>query len=115
MSLLDAANALDALAAGRVPDRTPVMAGALALDRLSRDDRDLVEARIALQLLTVSGPFESNQIGCGKAALLAAAVRRIAAEASAFASDRPHDFAVNRSGGGIERHDQIPVEEPGDH
>jgi hypothetical protein len=85
MSLLDAADALDILAAGRVPDRDPVIAGAQALESLhwqGQMDRDLEDARVALQLLAISGPLESNQIGRRRAALLADVVRRFATEVS---------------------------------
>jgi len=80
MSLLDAAHALEDLAAGRVPDRAQLIAGALAVDTLykkGQTDRDLEDALIALQLLAIGSPFESHQLGRARASVLADELRRV--------------------------------------
>jgi hypothetical protein len=78
VALLDAALALDDLAAGRAPDRARLLAGALALDTLRRSgnpDRDLLDAVAALETLTTGGTLDLNETGRARAVALATAVR----------------------------------------
>lgn len=88
MTLLDAALALDDLAAGRVPDRPRLLAGALALDTLrlkGAADRDLLDAGAGLQILATGGVLDLDTQGRSRAAQLAAAIRRLPGTASANA------------------------------
>jgi len=80
--LLDAAAVLDDQAAGRLPDRTRVRAGALALDTLCREevvDLDILEAAAELQTLAEGRAPDLDETGRARAAHLAAAVRNAAA------------------------------------
>lgn len=79
MTLLDAAYCLDELAAGRIPDRTRLLTGALALDTLRLKggaDRDLLDAAAGLETLATGGTLDLSEAGQARAAFLAAAVRR---------------------------------------
>ena len=81
MALLDAAVALDDLAAGRAPDRARLLAGVLALDTLRRAggaDRDMLDAAAALEAIATGGALDLNETGRFRAAALAAAVRALA-------------------------------------
>lgn len=81
MALLDAAVALDDLAAGRAPDRARLLAGVLALDTLRRAggaDRDMLEAAAALEGIATGGALDLNETGRARAGRLAAAVRALA-------------------------------------
>ena len=83
MSLLDAALALDELAAGGAPGHSHLIAGALALDTLMLRgiaDRDLADAALGLKALATGGRLELDDVGRARAAALAAAVRRLNAD-----------------------------------
>jgi hypothetical protein len=81
MTLLDAAYALDELAAGRNPDRERLLAGALALDSVrvagTAADRDLLDAAAELHLVAGGGTVDLTKNGRARAAAWAAAVRRL--------------------------------------
>ena len=82
MSLMDAAHALDDLAAGRTPDRVTLLAGALALDTLTRSghvDRDILDAAVGLATVATGGNLDLDALGRERAATLAEAVRNAAA------------------------------------
>jgi hypothetical protein len=79
MTLHDAAYALDDLAAGRMPERARLVAGALALDSLrlrGEADRELLDAASRLEVLATGGTLDLSADGRAGAALWAAAVRR---------------------------------------
>jgi hypothetical protein len=78
-ALLDAAEVLDAQAAGVTPDRLQVLSGALALQRLCMHDtadRDLLDAAAGLDALATGRTLDLNEAGRARAARLAARVRR---------------------------------------
>jgi hypothetical protein len=81
MTLLDAAYALDELAAGRTPDRARLLAGALALDSVRVEgtaaDRDLLDAAAELHLVAAGATVDLTRHGRARAAAWAAAVRRL--------------------------------------
>jgi hypothetical protein len=81
MTLLDAAYALDELAAGRSPDRARLLAGARALDsvRVTGEpaDRDLLDAANELHLVAGGATVDLTRRGRARAAAWAEAVRRI--------------------------------------
>jgi hypothetical protein len=76
--LEDAAEALDALAAGMAPDRARVIAGALALDafRWTTPSRDLLDAAAGLRIIATGGTLDLDEAGRARARQLAEAVRR---------------------------------------
>ena len=77
--LSDAASALDDLAAGTQPDRARVIAGALALDtltRTTRPSRDLQDAAAGLQIIATGGSLDLDDAGRLRARQLAEAVRQ---------------------------------------
>ncbi len=76
---IDAAEVLDAQAAGVTPDRLQVLSGALALSTLcmrGTADRDLLDAAAGLDALATGRKLELNAEGRARAAKLAARVRR---------------------------------------
>jgi hypothetical protein len=79
MTLLDAAYALDELAAGRTPDHARLLAGALALDGLrvegTATDRDLLDAAAELRLVAAGATVDLTKRGRARAAAWAAEVR----------------------------------------
>jgi hypothetical protein len=81
MTLLDAAYCLDELSVGRTPDRTRLIAGALALNSLHRQgraDRGLLVAYAILETLASGGTTDVSDEAQARAALLAALVRKAA-------------------------------------
>jgi hypothetical protein len=82
VTLLDAAYALDELAAGRIPDRARLLAGARALDNVRVEgaaaDRDLLDAANELHLVAGGATVDLTKRGRARAAAWAEAVRRIA-------------------------------------
>jgi hypothetical protein len=80
VTLLDAAYALDELAAGRTPDRARLLAGVRALDKVRVEDtsavRDLLDAAAELHL-AAGGQVNLTDIGRARSKVLAAAVRRL--------------------------------------
>jgi hypothetical protein len=81
MALLDAALALDDIAAGRAPDRARLLAGILALDTLRRAggaDRAMLDAAAVLEGIAKGGAPDVNETGRSRTAVLAAAVRALA-------------------------------------
>jgi hypothetical protein len=79
--LLDAAEALDALADGRQPDRVTVVCGALGLSTVAfwgGGNRDLLDAEAGLGILATGGTLDLDATGRARARALAAAVRAIA-------------------------------------
>lgn len=82
MTLLAAATALDALAAGLEPARGDVLSGALVLQTLihtGHADRDLRDAALGLEAVATGRPLNLDQAGRARAADLAMKVREIAA------------------------------------
>jgi hypothetical protein len=78
IGLAAAAAALDDLAAGRVPDRARLVAGALALDTLrwsGVSDRDILDAATGLTTLKTGGTLDLDEKGRARATALAGAVR----------------------------------------
>jgi hypothetical protein len=78
ISLLDAADVLDAIASSRAPDKATVLSAALAVDTLSREgqgDRDLLDAAAALKILATGGTLELDDAGRLRAAQLASHLR----------------------------------------
>jgi hypothetical protein len=78
--LADAANVLDALAAGTRADRASAIAGALALDTLVKTttaSRDLLDAAAGLHVIATGGTLDLDETGRIRASLLADAVRQI--------------------------------------
>lgn len=76
--LTNAAEVLDALAAGGVPDRRQVLAGALALTNLLirvTPDRELIDAAAGLDALATGRKLDLNDEGRARTARLAARVR----------------------------------------
>ena len=80
--LEDAAIALDALAAGMVPDRARVIAGALAMDTLILfwrwASRDLLDAAAGRRVIATGGSLDLDEAGRRRARHLAEAVRECA-------------------------------------
>lgn len=77
--LIDAAEVLDAQAAGVTPDRLQVLSGALALSTLcmrGASDRELIDAAAGLDALATGRKLDLNDEGRARAAQLAARVRR---------------------------------------
>ncbi len=73
-----AVSALEALAAGRAPERSLVLAGALALESLcawGAPDRDVLDAAAGLSILARGGSLDLNTSGRERAQKLAEAVR----------------------------------------
>jgi hypothetical protein len=81
VTLLDAAYALDELAAGRTPDRARLLAGVQALDSVRVEgtpaDRDLLDAATELHLVARGATVDLTKRGRARAAAWADAVRRI--------------------------------------
>jgi hypothetical protein len=81
VTLLDAAYALDELAAGRAPDRARLISGARALDNVRVEgvpaDRELLDAANELYLVADGATIDLTKRGRGRAAAWAEAVRRI--------------------------------------
>ena len=81
MTLLDAAYALDELAAGRTPDRARLLAGVRALDKVRAEDTaavaHLLEAAAELHLVADGGTVNLTNNGRARCKVLAAAVRRL--------------------------------------
>ena len=76
--LNSAAEVLDALAAGGVPDRLQVLAGALALTNLCMRvtlDRELIDVAAGLDALATGRKLDLDEAGRARAAKLAARVR----------------------------------------
>jgi hypothetical protein len=76
-ALHKAAIALDALAAGETPDRATLLAGALALESLSRShpERDVLDAAAGLHALATGGRLSLDEAGRERAGRLAEIVR----------------------------------------
>jgi hypothetical protein len=83
VTLLDAAYALDELAAGRAPDRARLLAGVQALDSLRVEggpaDRDLLDAATELHLVAGGATVDLTKRGRARAATWAEVVRHICA------------------------------------
>jgi hypothetical protein len=79
--LHQAAEVLDTLAAGRVPDRAAVLTAALALDTYRRTvespSRDVLDAAAGLEDLATGGTLDLDETGRQRAAKLAEVVRSI--------------------------------------
>lgn len=77
MTLLHAANVLEAQARGQTPAATDLLAGALALDTfaLTSDDRDIQDAATGLRNLVSGIQMDLDQSGRDRAALLAEKIR----------------------------------------
>jgi len=79
--LADAALCLDALAAGKTPERARIIAGALALDTLVTwcgAERDIRDAAAGLSILACGGSLDLDAAGQVRAGRLAEAFRSIA-------------------------------------
>ena len=82
LPLNKAADVLETLAAGRVPERTALLSAALARSALCHrggGDRDLRDAAAGLETLATGGTVELDAAGRERAAGLAALVRAQAA------------------------------------
>ena len=80
MSLQDAADSLDDLAAGKHSEQSRVLAGALALDTFCQTnsvDRDLLDAATGLQMIGTGGTLDLDSVGRAQAAAFALRVRSI--------------------------------------
>ncbi len=79
--LRTAADALDALAAGQVPERADALTGALALQtqclHAPAPSRDLLDAAAGLETLATGGTLDLDALGRERAARLAALVRQL--------------------------------------
>jgi hypothetical protein len=80
--LLDAAEALDALADGQQPDRTTVIVGALALSALrwSTLSDDIFAAAHGLAIIATGGTLDLDDVGRRRARHLARVVRATAGD-----------------------------------
>lgn len=81
MNIVDAADVLDDLAAGRTPDRAKLIAGALALQTLvqqGRASRDILDAAAGIETVATGGNLELVASGRERAAALAIVVRNAA-------------------------------------
>ena len=77
--LRDAAAVLDALALGRIPDRTALLSAALDLDTYCHGidaSRDLLDAAAALETLATGGTLDLDATGRQRAMKLAKVVRQ---------------------------------------
>ena len=77
--LRDAAAVLDALALGRIPDRTALLSAALDLDTYCHGidaSRDLLDAAAALETLATGGTLDLDATGQQRAMKLAKVVRQ---------------------------------------
>lgn len=77
MSKTDAIISLEALADGRTPERSTLLAGALWMQtvaRMNRDNRDLVDAFYGLECLAVGGKLDLNSEGRARVRHIAALV-----------------------------------------
>ena len=77
--LNNAAEVLYTMAAGGVPDRLQVLAGALVLTNLCMrvtPDRELIDAAAGLDALATGRGLNLDEAGCARAAKLAVRVRR---------------------------------------
>jgi hypothetical protein len=83
-ALEEAADALEALAAGRTSDRTiALLVAAQRLDSLctcGAADRELIDAAAGLKTIATGGALELDETGRRRAAALAAHVRNLADE-----------------------------------
>jgi hypothetical protein len=76
--LLDAAYALDEQAAGRNPELSRALSGAITLDTLFRHgdlDADLQDAALCLERVVIDGRWHLDAIGRARAARLAVVTR----------------------------------------
>lgn len=81
MSIVDAADVLDDLAAGRTPDRAKLIAGALALHTIvqqGRASRDILDAAAGIETVATGGILELEASGRERAAVLAIVIRNVA-------------------------------------
>jgi hypothetical protein len=95
--LLEAAYALEAQAAGRVPVRERLLAGALALDTLMQRgqlDRDLQDAALGLKTLATGGTLDLDASGRQRAGVLARAVRALAMHYAPVVEGAPLQLSV---------------------
>jgi hypothetical protein len=78
---LDAAYALDEIAAGRTPDRARLLAGVRAFDKVRVEEtaavRELLDAAAELHLVADGGTVDLTKNGRDRSKVLAAAVRRL--------------------------------------
>ena len=77
--LQDAAAVLDALASGRIPDRTAMLSAALDLNTYCHGidaSRDLLDAAAALETLATGGTLDLDATGRQRAMKLAKVVRQ---------------------------------------
>lgn len=81
MGLLDAAYALEEKAAGRTPEFSRVLSGAITLDTLFRRgslDADLQDAALILERVVTEGTYRLDERGSSRAARLALKARGFA-------------------------------------
>ena len=79
MSLFDAAYCLDELSVCRIPDRSKLLAGALALHTrrlMGTANQNLLDAGAGLEALAAGGTLDLSEHGQARAAMLAALVRK---------------------------------------
>jgi hypothetical protein len=81
VTLLDAAYALDEIAAGRMPHRARLFAGVRALDKVRVEEtaavRELLDAAAELHLVADGDMVDLTQNGRARSKVLAAAARRL--------------------------------------
>jgi hypothetical protein len=93
--LKDAAEALDALAAGLEPDRVSVVVGALALEALAwtAPGCDILDAAAGLACIATGGELDLDDAGRRRARHLAAAVRALMGPADLPATSRASHYS----------------------
>lgn len=99
------------------PDRARLLTGALALDTLRHAgtaDRDLLDAGAGLQTLATGGALELDMQGRDRAALLAAAVRRLVPPSGAVILERAKSFCNEACFTVALQHRRLKTTEPED-
>ncbi len=82
MSKTDAITSLEAIAAGRTPERSTLLGGALWLQtvaRRNRDNRDLLDAASGLETMATGGHLDLDNSGRARASHFAALVASLPA------------------------------------
>ena len=74
----EAADVLDTLAAGRIPDRGALLAAALTLAHCNDTIRDMLDAAAGLEMWAKGGTLDLDPVGRERAAKLAQIVREAA-------------------------------------
>ncbi len=83
MSRTDAITSLEALAGGRMPERSTLIAGALWLQtaaRRNRDSRDLLDAASGLEAVATGGHLDLDNTGRARASHFADLIGKLPAD-----------------------------------